>query len=116
MDGHEGTETGVQTISKEDLLSRLGQVQVVNVLEPEHYALGVVRGSLKIPLSQLDERMGELNKDREVVTYCASRQCTASRHAAEKLAAAGFRVRAYEGGIKEWKEAGLPVEGASGGS
>ena len=98
------------TITKEELVKKLGKVQVVNVLSPDWYKLGMIKGSRKIPLSELDQRTKELNKSKEVVTYCASTQCSASSEAAKKLAAKGFKVKAYEGGIKEWTEAGLPVE------
>ena len=108
--GNTETVDGVQTITKDELAKRLGSVQVVNVLKPEYYKMGFIQGSKKIPLGELDKRLSELDKSKEVVTYCASTQCTASSEAAKKLAAAGFKVRAYEGGIKEWKEAGLPTE------
>jgi rhodanese-related sulfurtransferase len=36
--------------------------------------------------------------------------CTASREAARDLAKKGFKVRAYEGGIEEWKKSGFPLE------
>ena len=100
----------VNTITKEELLKQLGSVQVVNVLDPKWYSLGAIRGSKKIPLAELDQRVGELDKSKEVVTYCASVECTASSEAAKKLAVRGFKVKAYEGGIKEWKTAGLPTE------
>lgn len=64
----------------------------------------------KIPLDKLATRSGELDKAKPVVTYCAGTDCHASREAAERLATMGFKVRAYEGGIKEWKAANLPVE------
>lgn len=103
----------VETITKEELKQKLisGEpVQVVNVLDPKHYDLGFIKGSRKIPVAELDSRAGELDKAKEVVTYCAGPECDASRKGAEKLAAQGFKVRAYEGGIKEWKAAGFPVE------
>jgi len=105
--------TAIKTISKEELsqkIQRKEPVQIVNVLAPEYYNLGIIKGSLKIPLEQLEKRANELDKSKEVVTYCANTQCTASRMAAEQLEAKGFNVRAYEGGAKEWKEAGLPLE------
>ncbi|HKQ47238.1 MAG TPA: rhodanese-like domain-containing protein [Phycisphaerae bacterium] len=105
--------TTIQTISKEELSQKLSEhdrFQLLNVLEPEYYKEGIIRGSRKIPLSQLDRRFNELDKSQEVVVYCASHDCPASRQAAEALAAKGFDVKAYEGGIKEWKEAGLPTE------
>lgn len=108
------TTMQVETITKEELLKKMeeGQVQVVNVLDPEWYKLGIIKGSTRIPLDELDQRLSELDRAREVVTYCANTQCTASSEAAKKLAQRGFKVRAYEGGIKEWKEAGLPTEEA----
>jgi rhodanese-related sulfurtransferase len=108
----------VESISKEQLQERLRdpkqRAQVINVLEPTHYHLGMIRGSRRIPVSQLDRRMRELDKAREVITYCAHRECDASRRAAEKLAIYGYDVKAYEGGIKEWSAAGLPTEEWSG--
>ena len=100
-----------KTVSKEELKEKLkqGAAQVVNVLEPKWDSLGSIEGSVKIPVSQLEKRAGELDKGKEVITYCASHDCSASREGAEKLAALGFKVRAYEGGLKEWKESGLPV-------
>ncbi len=103
----------VKTISKEELAEKIKSgsgVQVVNVLDADYYKLGMIQGSLRIPLVQLEKRVNELDKTKEVVTYCASYQCGASSKAAHLLAGKGFNVRAYEGGIKEWKEAGLPTE------
>jgi rhodanese-related sulfurtransferase len=102
-----------KTVTKEELLLEIKNgedVQVVNVLEPEWYKLGIIKGSKKIPLSQISERLNELDMAKEIVTYCGHAQCDVSRVAAEKLRALGFNVRAYEGGIKEWTEYGLPVE------
>ena len=104
--------TQLKTISKEELLPKIhqGGVQVVNVLDPKYYNLGIIQGSKKIPLKELDQRLHEMDKSKEIVTYCASVDCSASREAAKLLAAKGYNVRAYEGGIKEWKQANLPVE------
>ena len=107
------TQLHVDTITKEELAAKIKnnkQIQIVNVLSPEHYNLGSIKGSRKIPLTELDKRFNELDKKKEIITYCASYDCPASGQAAEKLASLGFNVRAYEGGIKEWKQAGLPTE------
>src|SRR3990167_2463049 len=102
------------TINKEELsriLQTDSKAQVVNVLEPKSYHLGFIRGSKRIPLSELEQRANELDKNREVIVYCASYDCPASRNAAAKLQEMGYTVRAYAGGIKEWKEYGFPTEG-----
>jgi ArsR family transcriptional regulator len=103
----------VQTITKEELLQKLDRrepVQVVNVLDPKYYRMGFLPGSKRIPLAELDQRLGELEKTKEVITYCAGYDCHASSEAAAKLAGHGFTVKAYEGGITEWKDAALPME------
>ena len=103
----------VRVITKDELNKKMQageSMQIVNVLDPEKYALGFIKGSKRIPLDKLEARSSELDKSKLIVTYCASSECNASRQAAEKLTAKGFNARAYEGGIKEWKEAGLPTE------
>lgn len=106
----------MKTISKDELLEKrtLGKpIQIVNVLDPSYYNLGLIQGSLKIPVSEIEKRAGELDKNYEVVTYCAGYHCNASRTAATKLEKLGFNVAAYEGGIQEWKQAGFPTESFS---
>ena len=50
-------------------------------------------------------------KDAEIVVYCGGPKCPQSRMAAEKLVKLGYEnVRAYEGGLEEWKAAGFAVE------
>lgn len=103
----------VKSITKDALNEKIKKnetVQIVNVLDPKDYSLGLIKGSLKIPLAELEKRSSELDKAKDVVTYCADTTCTASRKAAELLAGKGFKVSAYEGGIKEWTAAKLPVE------
>ena len=103
----------VKVITKDALKDKMRKnepFQLVNVLDPQYYHLGVIKGSKRIPLAELDKRYTELDKSKEIVTYCAETSCSASRKAAEMLAAKGYKVSAYEGGIKEWTAAHLPVE------
>lgn len=105
----------VKVITKDALNAMMAKgepFQLVNVLDPQFYTLGVIKGSLKIPLAELEKRSSELDKSKEIVTYCADASCSASRKAAQLLAGKGFKAGAYEGGIKEWSTAKLPVEEA----
>jgi rhodanese-related sulfurtransferase len=100
-------------ILKEELKKKVDQdetFELVNVLSPDHYGRGLIKGSLKIPLAQLQKRYVELDAKQEIITYCAGILCTASKQAAEFLASKGFNVRAYEGGLDEWIAAGYPME------
>ena len=84
---------------------------VVDIREQKEVVDGKLPGALHIPLSQLKERMSELNpyKERPLVTYDARGQRTLS--AATTLGRAGFKnLHGLHGGIKAWKDAGLPLE------
>lgn len=91
---------------------------LINVLSEEQFRKEHIEGSQNVPVVSPDfEKKVEWltgARDKPLVVYCASAECTASKEAAEKLEKAGFeKVRAYEGGMKEWKEAGYPVEGSA---
>jgi rhodanese-related sulfurtransferase len=93
-----------------DYLRYRSDVQLINILNPDFYYLGSIRGSLKIPYEELENRLDEIDREKEIITYGAHEDCVSSSLAAEKLLFHGFKARSYEGGIREWKENGLPVE------
>lgn len=104
----------MKTIPKDELAAKLGSPDLVavNVPVPVAYSKIHIKGSLSMPQSQLQEgRWKELDRRRETVTHCSSFTCNASREAADFLESQGYNVRAYERGMKEWVEAGLPAEG-----
>lgn len=105
--------TQVKEITKDELDSKLKgnkKFVLLNVLKPETYAQGVIKGSRKIPLVELAKRYKELDRASDVVTYCANAHCDLSHKAAEFLAAKGFAVAVYKGGVEEWLASGLPLE------
>jgi rhodanese-related sulfurtransferase len=52
----------------------------------------------------------ELARDAEIITYCGGPKCPQSMLAAQKLVELGYtNVKAYEGGLEEWKAAGHEV-------
>jgi rhodanese-related sulfurtransferase len=52
-----------------------------------------------------------LPTNAEIVVYCGGPKCPLSHMAVEKLVKFGYEnVRAYEGGLEEWKAAGLRIE------
>ena len=60
-----------------------------------------------IPLSEIEERLNELNKSKVLIVYC--RSGARSRQACEILAQHNFTVFNLEGGITAWKAAGYPT-------
>ncbi len=85
---------------------------VINVLDKEFYDDCHIKGSINIPLEDVQKQIGTIDKNAEVVFYCSNYQCTGSEYAALKLRKEGFgNVSVYEGGMAEWYQAGLPIEG-----
>lgn len=66
--------------------------------------LGNIKGSILIPLQELNQRYTELNdsKDKEIVIYC--RSGNRSQVAAKILMEKGFNVVNMVGGMKAWNK------------
>lgn len=59
-----------------------------------------------------EELFAALAPDEEIVVYCTSDDCHASIALYHALVDAGYEhVTRYSGGLTEWEEAGLPLEG-----
>jgi rhodanese-related sulfurtransferase len=112
------TEVAVKTISTQEVRQRLDSkraFQLWNVLTDEWFKGENISGSRRVPLDKVgnEVRSTNLPKNAEIVVYCGGPKCPQSRMAAEKLAKLGYEdVRAYEGGLEEWKSAGFAVEKA----
>jgi NADPH-dependent 2,4-dienoyl-CoA reductase/sulfur reductase-like enzyme/rhodanese-related sulfurtransferase len=74
---------------------------LLDVRRPEERALGFIPGSAHIPLDELRQRLSELPRDREIITYCQSGQ--RSYIAARILSQHGFRVRNLTGAYRTWR-------------
>ena len=107
-----GARDALEPVSRAGLLARLheGLVTVLDVRPEDEFARGHLPSAVNIPLSELERRLSELPRDREVIAYCRGPYCILSFDAVAALRTRGFRVRRLEDGFPEWKAAGLPVE------
>lgn len=98
----------------EELLDRArrGEVTVLDVRPVEEFEAGHLPGAVSVPLEQLEEKIEQLPEDREIVAYCRGPYCALSKEAVEKLRREGFEATRLTEGVPDWKERGLPVEGA----
>jgi len=103
---------GLEPVAREELLSRSkdGLVTVLDVRPEDEFASGHLPGATNIPLSQLRKRLAELPKGREIVAYCRGPWCVLAFEAVALLREHGRTARRLEGGLPEWRIAGLPVE------
>jgi len=87
---------------------------VINVLDQIFYNDCHIKGSVNVTLDAIEQFVTTLDKNTEVVVYCSNYQCSTSEYVAKKLKSLGHnRVYVYEGGIAEWYQKGVPVEGPS---
>ena len=88
---------------------------VIDVRQASEFAAGHVPGSLHIGAGELQDRLGELPRDRPLATICASGY--RSSVAASLLRKGGFEdVSWVANGVPSWEAAGYPLDiGAPGG-
>jgi rhodanese-related sulfurtransferase len=112
------SETNIQTISTQELHQKVENKQSFefwNVLTDQYFKGENISGSRRVPLDKVgnEVRQSGIAKNTDIVVYCAGPHCPQSRMAAEKLVKLGYdNVRAYEGGLEEWKQAGFGIDKA----
>jgi molybdopterin/thiamine biosynthesis adenylyltransferase/rhodanese-related sulfurtransferase len=93
------------------LLSAGASLELVDVRERHEWAVSRLPGARLAPLSELDDHLAGLPRDRDLVLYCRVGQRSAT--AARRLLEAGFtRVWHLAGGLARWSaELGPPPPG-----
>jgi rhodanese-related sulfurtransferase len=90
--------------------ARSGEVIVIDVRPADEYQTAHLPYAQSMPLAELEQRLSELPRDREIVAYCRGPFCVLSEEAARLLTERGYRIRRIADGVHEWLAAGLPVE------
>ncbi len=107
-----GTEP-IRTIGREELKAKLDRgdpVKLVMALNRWAYDSKHIRGSLHFDTP--DDLYAAVQPDDEVIVYCSNVDCLSSVALYRDLVRRGYRkVRRYAGGLLDWEEAGLPLEG-----
>ena len=76
---------------------------LVDVREPHEWAISDLKGSVKIPLATLPQRLEELSPESEIVVYC--RTGGRSGNAVQFLRQRGYgKAINLTGGINHWAE------------
>jgi hydroxyacylglutathione hydrolase len=101
----------IPTLTLDDVVKQFGtnDVTVLDVRGEGEWRSGHLPGSLNVPLGSLDERIGEIRRDRPVIVHCQTGARAAM--AASLLKGREFAdVRWFPGGFAEWHAAGEPEE------
>ena len=106
----------VPRISKEELKQRVevagGSAPVVldvRLKYPYEHSTVKLPGAVRMLSDALD--VGQLPRDRDIVTYDSDPDEVTSSHVAAELIRRGYHACALKGGIGEWVDAKFPVEG-----
>jgi rhodanese-related sulfurtransferase len=76
----------------------------------EHYerAQAYIPGSAHIPMNSIPMRLGELDREKDIVVYCA--HGNRSYGVAGWLNQQGYKARSLKGGIVDWQHRGGKVD------
>lgn len=99
------TNNGIPQISVQELKQRLDageDLMILDVREPYEYQIANIGGTL-IPMNEVPRRLGEIDRNREIVVQC--RSGARSQRTAEFLAQQGYpNVKNLAGGILAWAD------------
>ena len=106
----------METITTQELKQKIdsgNKFELIDVLPKESYEGRHLPKAKSIPVNELADRAEKelSDKEKEVVVYCASKECQASPTAAKKLIEMGYKkVVDFEDGLAGWQDAGFDFE------
>jgi rhodanese-related sulfurtransferase/DNA-binding HxlR family transcriptional regulator len=119
VEAYLGSRESLEAISAVELLARLqaGEALVmVDVRPAEEYRVAHVAGAISIPLEELEQRLRELPRDREIVAYCRGPYCAFAPEAVRTLREHGYSARYLAEGLPEWAAAGHDLQSGPNGA
>lgn len=113
LDAYRHRRHELEKISVEELQARLrnDDVILIDVRPREEYLSGHLPGALSIPLGELENRVGEISRDKAIVVYCRGPYCIYADEAIEMLVERGWSATRLEEGVVEWQQYGYALEG-----
>lgn len=90
-------------------LVRDGLVTVIDARPRPEYEAGHIPGALSIPVPELERRLNDIPRSREVIAYCRGPYCVYALETVKRLRKRGYRARRAAEGLPAWRAAHLPV-------
>ena len=94
----------IATINPEEveaLLKEGKELHLIDVRELDEWESGHIKEARFLPLSELEARVGELDKNEEYIMVC--RSGGRSGRACEYMQALGYKVTNMTGGMLKWQ-------------
>jgi rhodanese-related sulfurtransferase len=104
----------VRTIARDEVRDRLDSgkpIKLIMALNQWAFEAKHIPGS--VHFNSPEDLVSAVNKDDEVIVYCSNVDCLSSVALYRALVERGYRnVGRYSGGLMDWEDAGLPLEGS----
>ncbi|MBM7602665.1 rhodanese-related sulfurtransferase [Metabacillus crassostreae] len=75
---------------------------------PNHVRNITIKDAHIIPQQELQDRLDEIPKDKEIIVYCWDVWCNTAAKVATFLLERDYKVKELTGGIAAWKEMNFP--------
>lgn len=100
-----------RSIGSSELLEliRRDDVVVLDVRPATEFRAGHVFSARSVPVDELERRLKQIPKGREIVAYCRGPFCVYADEAVALLRRNGYKARRLDVGFPDWRAAGLPV-------
>lgn len=89
---------------------RRGDVVLIDLRPADEYAAGHLPAARSVPFDELEQRLEDLPRDKELIAYCRGPYCVAAIKGVRALREAGLDARRLYEGVAEWRAAGRRLE------
>ncbi len=90
--------------------ARKGTIILIDVRPKTEFAHSHLPYARSMPLDEIEHRLKELPKSKEIVAYCRGPFCIFAEEAARLLRINHRKVSKLKDGVAEWHAAGMPLE------
>lgn len=98
------------TAAQATMLINREDAAIIDVREPFEYVEGHLPESRNIPIGELEQRLGDLERRKESPVLVVCQTGARANDACKRLEGLGFtRVHSLDGGVAAWRAAGMPL-------
>ena len=101
-----------ESLTIDQLLKKIktGKITILDVRPEREFNAGHIANAISIPIDQLADRLKELPRKNEIITYCRGPFCVYADEAVTLLNKAGYKATRLDEGFPDWAVMELPVE------
>lgn len=90
-----------------EVIERRMDVYLLDVRPKDEYDKGHIPNAFSVPIEELNERMGEIPKDKLVIAYCRGMFCSIADEAVKMLHVKGYNAKKIEESVLDYQTASV---------